>query len=181
MSESAGPSEHDLGSAGVEQAQGGRIIVEITDWDCHLHVGTPHASMSRSLLYQGWMSYTRGLEVQGRIVSPSALHWKTVSFWLFELPSKPRVSKSDATLPEFKRVGQIGPTTSPDRRTDFSASAHLPQDAMGTAVAALGSVWTILQLWASGDPVTGADIDRYAFSRGIPPKLVRDDWGSSAA
>jgi hypothetical protein len=168
-------SEEETTSASeAERVQGGRVIIEITDWDWHLHVGMPHPSMPRSLLYQGWLSYTHGLEVQGRIVSPSAHHWKTVSFWLMDLAPKPRVTKSALAEPMFQRVGHIGPTTSPDRRTDFSASAHLPQDALASTVTALGSVWKILQLSVVGDLDAGAAIDWYGFSRGIPPKLVRD-------
>jgi hypothetical protein len=177
MSETTSSSDREFDSSEVSQAEGKRIIIEITDWDWHLHVGVPHASIPKSLLYQGWLSYTRGLEVQGRIIAPSAYRWKSLSFWLMELAPKPRVTKAELAQPSFQRVGHIGPTTSPDRRTDFSASAHLPQEALTSAVTALGSVWKILQLWAIGDPEAGAAIDWFSFSRAIPPKLVRDDWG----
>jgi hypothetical protein len=38
-------------------------------------------------------------------------------------------------------------------------------------------VWKVLQLWVVGDIRDGAAIEWFSFSRAIPPKLVRDDWG----
>jgi hypothetical protein len=156
------------------RSQGARIIVEIADWDWHMFVGMPPPTMPTSALFQGWLTYTDSLEVQGRIVSPAAYHWKTVSFWISALPEKVRVTKADRELPAFQRVGHFGKTTSPDRRTDFSGSGYVPAKALSTAVTALGSVWKILQLSVVGDPHDGAAIDWFAFSRAIPPKLVRD-------
>ncbi|MDB5417522.1 MAG: hypothetical protein JWP50_941 [Phenylobacterium sp.] len=170
-------SEGEAGSADdSEGREGGRIIVEITDWDWHMFVGMPPPTMPKSALFQGWLTYTNSLEVQGRIVSPSVYHWKTVSFWISPLPEKVRLTKADRALPAFQRVGHFGETTSPDRRTDFSGSAHAPAEALPTAMTAFGSVWKILQLSVAGDPRDGAAIEWFSFSRAIPPKLVRDDW-----
>lgn len=171
-------SETDANEAiKAEPSSGGRVIIEITDWDWHMHVGMPHRSMPKSDLHQGWLLYSRSVEVQGRIVSPAAYRWKTVSFWLMPLPKGVRLTKADRDLPAFQRVGHFGETTSPDRSTDFSASGYAPSEALPEAAVALGSVWKILQLWLKGDPRDGAPIEWFAFSRSIPPKLVRDDWG----
>jgi hypothetical protein len=160
----------------TEPLEGGRFIVEITDWDWHLSVGMPHPTIPKSVLFQGWLSYTRALEVQGRLVAPAAYRWKTVSFWLMELAANPRPSNADLASPAFQQVGHFGETQSPDCRADFTGSAHLPEGALPATVTALGSVWKILNIWVSGDLARGGAIDSYAFSRGIPPKLVKDDW-----
>jgi hypothetical protein len=163
-------------SAQTERPENGRIIIEITDWDWHMFVGMPPPRAPKSALFQGWLSYTDSLEVQGRIVSPSPYHWKTVSFWISALPEKLRLTKADRASPAFQRVGHFGATSSPDRRTDFTGSAHAPAEALPMAVTALGSVWKILQLSVAGDPRDGGAIEWFAFSRAIPPKLIRDDW-----
>jgi hypothetical protein len=135
--------------------------------------------MPKSTLFQGWLLYTHALEVQGRIVSPATYHWKTVSFWISALPKEIRLTKADRAQPAFQRVGHFGETTSPDRRTDFTGSAIAPAEALPTTMAALGSVWKILQLEVTGDPRDGAAIEWFSFSRAVPPKLVRDDWSES--
>ena len=162
------------------EAKGGRIIVEITDWDWHMFVGMPpSATMPESELYKGWFIYTSSVEVQGRIVSPSALHYKTVSFWISAVPEGVRLTEEDRALSGFQSVGHFGKTTAPAQRTDFTGSAHAPAEALPTTVAALGSVWKILQLDVTGNPRDGAAIKWFSFSRAIPPKLVRDDWAEA--
>jgi len=40
-------------------------------------------------------------------------------------------------------------------------------------VTALGSVWKVLQLGVSSDPLNGASVEWFSFSRSVPPKLLR--------
>ncbi|MFC3070541.1 hypothetical protein [Phenylobacterium soli] len=102
-----------------------------------------------------------------------------MTFWNSAIPDDVELTDEDRALPAFQRVGHFGETTSPERRTDFSGSGYAPAEALPTAVTALGSVWKILQLSVAGDPRDGAAIERFSFSRGLPPKLVRDDWSGS--
>ena len=164
-------------SGGVQKGSvGGRVIVDITDWDCGMHVGMPPRRVPPADLFQGWLLYTRSIEVQGRIASPSIHRGKTVSFWILPVPERVKVTKADRESPAFQRVGHFGETTSPDGHTDFVGSVHAPGEALPTMVAALGSVWRVLQFEVAGDPRNGGGIEWFSFSRSIPPKLVRDDF-----
>jgi hypothetical protein len=155
---------------------GGRIVIEVTDWDANLFVGAPLPTMPRSSLFDRRMLYTNGIEVQGRIVSPSAHRWKTVRVWISALLESREYAEADTEEEILKWVGHLGPTGSPDRTADFTASLDVPRDALPTMVTALGSVWKVLQLGVSGDPLNGASVEWFSFSRAIPPKLVRDDF-----
>lgn len=170
-----GVSDED--SSAVDQdAAGGRVIIDITDWDASIFVGAPCPTMPRSSLFDRRMLYTNGIEVQGRIVSPAVHRWNTVRIWISALLESREYAEADKEDEILKWVRHLGPTGSPDRTADFTASLDAPRDALPTMVAALGSVWKVLQLGMSGDSLNRASVEWFSFSRAIPPKLVRDGF-----
>jgi hypothetical protein len=119
------------------------------------------------------MLYTNSIEVHGRIVAPAAHRWKTVSVWISALLESSAYAENGADDEILRWVGHLGPTGSPDRRADFTASLDVPKEALPTMVTALGSVWKVLQLGVSSDPLNGASVEWFSFSRSVPPKLLR--------
>jgi hypothetical protein len=144
-----------------------RLLVEIETWDWNLHVGLSPASAPPEDRFQGGLLYTRGLQIQGRVVAPKTHRSKTISIWIS--PIGPEVRFGEEGL---KRVGQFYAYAEHSRGRNFGASLFLPEDSLSNAMICLSSTWRYVHLWVGEDLAGPQGIERFSFSRDIHENLI---------
>jgi hypothetical protein len=150
---SADPASND------PDALDNRLIIEILSWDWALHVGMAPDSVPQEQRHQGGLIYSRGLDINGRIVTPDALKGKTARFWIS--PVAPDIIFGPEGLPH---VGQLHPRDE-GGGPDLEATLFLPKDALPGVLTCLASAWKYLHIWTREPPPTTAGITDFAFSR----------------
>lgn len=151
---------------------GGRFMVEIEQWNYELHVRLSHPSMPPEHRIQGGLSYSRSIEIIGRVRAPSPHRGKLVRVWLS--PFGPEV---DFSADGRDSVGQFYRNRPDELGSDFQANLDLPETALSPALTCLSSVWKYLDIWTLDEgPQTG--VTAFSFSAAIHPNLA--GWAGPA-
>jgi hypothetical protein len=145
----------------------GRYLIEITSWDWHLHVGMSTDATPHEYRFQGGVNYSRALYIDGRILAPKGDSGKTIRVWV--MPMGPEVAFGPGDLEE---VGQFHEHRDAARRSDFTATLLLPQDALAASVTCLASVWKYVDITTVDDPLDRASVTDFWFSRDIHKNLI---------
>lgn len=150
----------------------GRYLVEIETWDWNLHLAVSRESMPPEYRFQGGLDYVKTFELEGRIAGPEALRNQRIRVWLS--PFGPD-TQFDVENPDG--VGRIWRHNPPKYGVEYSATLRIPEASVAAAATCLASVWRYLHMWTFDEDGDELALERFAFSRDIPPKIA--SWAGS--
>ena len=145
----------------------GRLLVEIVNWDWGLHVGMSSEATPPEYRFQGGLLYSRGIEIDARVVAPTSHRGKKVRIWVSPVGSEIGFGPDG-----IDEVGQFREYPDQPRGRDFEATLLLPQDSLAATLTCLASVWKYLHIWTVDDPLDRASITNFCFSRDIHKNLA---------
>jgi hypothetical protein len=134
-----------------------RMLLKIERWNCNLHVGLSSELTPVEYRFQGGLNFTRGFDLECRVIAPKALSGKCIKVWLS--PFGPDVKFGTDGLDE---VGQLHICARQPEKPDFSATLLIPESAStcgcsisaptGQASAPSPSRRTSTRTWMPGSP-----------------------------
>lgn len=143
---------------------GGRLLIDILDWDWKLRVAIAAGAKRRARLSER-VSYGRDFVIRGHIRAPRELRGKAIKVTLS--PFGPKVRFGHRGLQEVGHL-RIAATRGD---CDFEAMLMLPQDAIPGTAASLATMWKNLQILTFDESAEGASVSHYFFGVAIHPNL----------
>jgi len=150
----------------------GRYLVEIQAWDWNLHVAVSREVVPPDYRFQGGLDYVTTFELETRVVAPQHLCGRRLRAWL--TPFGPDV-KFDVKDPDG--VGRLYRHDPSKYGFDYSATLLIPESSISTTATCLASVWRYIHMWSFDDEGDELALERFSFSRDIPPKIA--SWAGS--
>lgn len=151
----------------------GRYLVEIETWDWNLHVAVSREIAPPEHRFQGGLDYVTSFEIEGRIVAPEALRRRRVRVWL-----SPFSADIEFDVKNPQGVGRLSRHTPPSYGCDYSATLLIPESSIAPTATCLASAWRYIHLWTFDHAGEESALERFTFSRNIPPKIMR--WAGTA-
>jgi hypothetical protein len=115
--------------AGAKLLRG--LLIEIVNWDWALHVGMSSESTPPEYRFQGGLLYSRGIDIEGRIVAPTSQAGKVIRIWV-----SPVGSEIEFGPDGLDEVGQFREYPDQPRGREFEVTLLLPQDSLAATVLA---------------------------------------------
>ena len=146
-----------------------RLLLKIEGWNCNLHVGLSVDLTPVEYRFQGGLNYTRGFDLECRVVAPKALSGKYIRVRLS--PIGPDVKFGTDGLDE---VGQLNIHSPQPEKPDFSATLLIPEDALSVVATCLGLSWKYVHMWMFDQSADRASVSAFSFSSDVHKNL--DAW-----
>jgi hypothetical protein len=147
----------------------GRFMVEPREWNWNIYLALSHPEVPVEFRFQGGLSFSRAIEIIGRVRAPDPHKGKRARIWLS--PFGPEVTFGGDGL---DMVGQFYKDRPGADETDFEARLYLPEAALPPAVTCLGSVWRYLDIWIGKYEGYEAAVTAFSFSDSIHPNIA--EW-----
>jgi hypothetical protein len=133
-------------------------VVELLGCDGGLHLLPAPNGLPRMHRFQGDLTYSSSITIEGRIIAPAALADKRVRIWLSQL-ERWHFSR---TRPAY--IGTLSDRTGELPGGGLEASLFIPKDAWLTAVECLGTIWHRLTLNGAENEDRSVTILDFSFS-----------------
>jgi hypothetical protein len=119
--------------------------------------------------FQGGLNFTRGFDLECRVIAPKALSGKCIKVWLS--PFGPDVKFGTDGLDE---VGQLHICARQPEKPDFSATLLIPESALSLVATCLGLSWKYVHMWMFDQCADRASVSAFSFSSDVHKNL--DAW-----
>ncbi len=138
------------------------VLIELVRWDGGFSVMPCPGSVPRAHRFQGGLNYSKMIEVQGEVLTPSELAGRPIRIWLTPLQAW------NVTRGAPPHIGDISDRTGQIPGGGLEASLKIPPDSWTTAMHCLSSVWRQLSLTGVASDGRNMRISEFSFSSGDP-------------
>lgn len=146
-----------------------RLLLKIESWDANLHLGSIPRRSKRGRHVDGELVYSRGFDLQCRVVAPAAHRGQPIHTNMMLL--EPRFLFSASRPMGF---GQFYTRSENPELSPLSLSLYMHEQDLAFIATCLGSTWKFLHVWISEEYNGRADVTDYSFASEIHPNL--DAW-----
>ncbi len=130
------------------------ITIEISAWDCGLHLRLSPQSMPKEMRLQGGLLLSCGIEIRGVVLEPETSQPRPIRIWL-----QPLVPEPERGVIEPDDCGRVLLNGG-----ELQATLLLPQAAFQTSLSCLAATWRFLEIEASNGQEGEWVISAYSFS-----------------
>lgn len=141
-------------------ASGLGLVVEIVRWNWNLHVGLSPEQTPMEYRFQGGLSYTRGIHLNGRVSAPPEHRGKDIRIWIS--PIAPTIQFGPEDMDEVGRLytGRLKPD-------ELEATLLLPEESLDPTLRGLASNFRLLRISIFDVEPNEASVSGFEFSATI--------------
>lgn len=139
--------------------------IELIRWDGGLHLLPGRSATPRRHRFQGGLVYSKMIEVQGKVLTPSELAARPIRIWLNPMQT------SDITRGRPGDIGYISDRTGQLPGGELEAFLKIPPDNWTTTMHCLSTVWRQLSLTGVNGDGRNMRLSEFSFSSVAPLSL----------
>jgi hypothetical protein len=144
----------------------GRILLEITSWDCTYHLMPSPRGLPKEHRFQGGLSFSHGFELETRVVVPKGYPVDGFRLWLSTFDTEAKFG------PKHRQsLGQLVIQDASGVNAPRIGTLYIPEATLATVATCLASVWKYLHVWTFDEDDDGASVSAFCFSRDIHQNL----------
>lgn len=144
----------------------GRLLIEIEAWEANYSLGMAADEAPPEARHLDGLDFSRGFQLQGRVLAPKEVRGRTVRVNIFPLPTERLFVPGETTC-----VGRLYQKPEDPTVSDHSMTVWVPESDVNHVGTCLATNWKYFHVWLSDPDEIDPDVNTYSFSATVHRNL----------